>query len=51
VLLDAAEAIQHRDAEQEERRRERAEQEVLHGCFLRKQPAPPGQSAEQVQRQ
>jgi hypothetical protein len=50
--LDAARVpVDHRDAEQEERRRERAEQEVLDRGLLREQPAPAGQRAEQVQRQ
>ena len=47
----AGEAVQHRDAEQEERRGERAEQEVLHGRLVREEAAAPGQTAQQVQRQ
>ena len=43
--------VDHRDAEQEERRGERAEQEVLQRRLLGQQPAPPGQPAHQVQRQ
>ena len=48
---DAGEAVQHRDAEQEERRGERAQQEVLHRRFLGEQPPAAGQAAQQVERQ
>ena len=44
-------AVQQGDAVQEERGRERAEQEVLDRRLLGQQPAPPGQPAEQVERQ
>ena len=47
----AGEAVEQRDAEQEERRGERAEQEVLQRRLLREQPTAPGQPAQQVQRQ
>ncbi len=43
--------VEHGDAEQEDCRRERAEQEVLHRRFLRQQPTAPGETAQQVQRQ
>ena len=38
-------AVEQREAVQEERRGERAEQEVLQRRLLREQPAPPGQPA------
>ena len=44
-------AVEQRDAEQEERRGERTEQEVLERRLLREQPASAGQAAQQVQRQ
>ena len=47
----AGEAVDEGHAEEEERRRERAEQEVLERRLLRDQPAPAGQPGHQVQRQ
>ena len=44
-------AVQQRQAVEEERRGERAEQEVLDRRFLRQQAATPGETAHQVQRQ
>ena len=44
-------AVEQRDAVEEERRGERAEQEVLERRLLREQPAAAGQPAQQVQRQ
>ena len=44
-------AVEQREAVQEERRRERAEQEVLDRGLLREQPAAPGHAGHQVQRQ
>ena len=44
-------AVEQREAVEEERRRERAEQEVLDRRLLREQPASAGQPAHQVQRQ
>ena len=44
-------AVEQREAVQEERRRERAEQEVLDRRFLREQPAAARQPGHQVQRQ
>ena len=44
-------AVEQREAVEEERRGERAEQEVLDRRLLRQQPAAPGQPAHQVQRQ
>jgi len=50
--LDAAgEAVDQGHAEQEERRRVRAEQEVLEGRLLAQQATPAGQRTHQVQRQ
>ena len=43
--------VQHGHAEQEERGRERAQQEVLDRRLLRQQAAAPGEPAQQVQRQ
>ena len=48
---EPGEPVQQRDAEQEERRGERPEQEVLHRGLLRQQATAPGQAGEQVQRQ
>ena len=44
-------AVEQRGAVDEERRGERAQQEVLQRRFLGQQPASPGQAAEQVERQ
>ena len=47
----AREAVEQRGAVQEERRGERAEQEVLERRLLREQPTSTGQARQQVQRQ
>ena len=44
-------AVEQRDAEEEERRGERAEQEVLERRLLREQAAAAGEAAEQVERE
>ena len=44
-------AVQQSCAEQEERRRERAQKKVLHRRFLREEAAPSRQTAQQVQRE
>ncbi len=50
-LHRAGEAVDQRDAVEEEAGGERAEQEVLERGLLAEQPAPAGQPAEQVERQ